>query len=133
MTFGLKNARRRTQLLRAVAMLFLVQAGAELLFPELCQEEGTMSRSVIAAHVSKDKVALAFVVAVSSSPESRDNQIPDHENRDEDCFCCCTHVMPSPVFDPPENLVLKTQDGSPENVFIPTAPTRSPYHPPRSA
>jgi hypothetical protein len=98
MTFGRKNARRRTQLLRAVAMVFLVQADAELLFPELCQEEGAMSRSVISAHVSKEKVASAFAVAVWSSPESRDNQIPDHENRDEDCFCCWTHVMPSPVF-----------------------------------
>jgi hypothetical protein len=44
-----------------------------------------MSRSVISAQVSKERVASAFVVAVSSSPESRDNQIPDHENRDEDC------------------------------------------------
>ena len=65
MTFGRKNARRRTQLLRAVAMLFLVQAGAELLFPELCQEEGTMSRSVISAQASKEKVASASAVAGS--------------------------------------------------------------------
>jgi hypothetical protein len=122
---------RRSQLLRVIAMLFLLHSGVDMLFPQLCNEE-PFGGSFTRLEATNDReVGKAF--AVDGSNESPDDQSPDRQHSDEDCFCCCTHVMPSPVFASPDNAELAISRTAVARIFIPSAPSENPYHPPRLA
>ena len=114
-------------------MLFLLHSGVDMLFPQLCNEEesfgGSFSTWLVPANDSKQRQALA----VDGSSGFPDDQRPNPQHRDEDCFCCCTHVMPSAVFASPEDAELAISNNTVARIFIPLAPTDNPYHPPRSA
>jgi len=124
---------RRSQLLRVIAMLFLLHSGVDMLFPQLCSNEeafgGSFSTTSLAA-TGDVEVRKAF--AVEASSEFPDDQRSDQQHRDEDCFCCCTHVMPSPVFASPDNAELVVSISPVHHIFIPAAPSDNPYHPPRA-
>ena len=124
---------RRSQLLRVIAMLFLLHSGVDMLFPQLCNEEGLFGGSFSSRLPSStnDEVGKAF--AVNNSSEFPNDQRSDPQHRDEDCFCCCTHVMPSPVFASPGNAELVISRNTVHRIFIPSAPSDTPYHPPRLA
>lgn len=105
-----------------------------MLFPQLCNEEELFGGSFTNTLVSSTKdaeVRQAFVV--SDSSEFPDDRRSDPQHRDEDCFCCCTHVMPSPVFASPGNAELVISRNTVHRIFIPSAPSDNPYHPPRLA
>jgi hypothetical protein len=125
---------RRSQLLRVIAMLFLLHSGVDMLFPQLCNEEesfgGSFSSTWLVA-ANNGEVEKAF--AVDGSCEFPDDQRSDPQHRGEDCFCCCTHVMPSPVFASPDNAELVISRSPVARIFIPAAPSDNPYHPPRLA
>jgi hypothetical protein len=125
---------QKTQLLRVIAMLFLLHSGVDMLFPQLCNDEeivgGSFSRTVIMS-ANEGEVMPAFV---ADDPTGLpDDQRSDQQHRDEDCFCCCAHVMPSPVFANPDDAELLISTSTLPRVFIPSAPSDNPYHPPRSA
>jgi hypothetical protein len=125
---------RRSQLLRVIAMLFLLHSGVDMLFPQLCNEEETFGGSFNSTRLSTTndaEVGKAF--AVDGSSEFPDDQPSDPQHRDEDCFCCCTHVMPSPVFASPDDAELVISRSTVARIFIPSAPPDNPYHPPRLA
>jgi len=124
---------RKTPLLRVIAVLFLLHCAVDLFVPELCTEEPfsiTSSSSVISA-TGRDNVATAVVAAGSSESQQEPGSDPQH--RGEDCFCCCSHVMPSPVFATVDNVELAMANSSVQTLFIPSAPPDNPYHPPRLA
>ena len=125
---------RRSQLLRVIAMLFLLHAGVDMLFPQLCNEDepfgGSFSSTWLVATNDTD-AGKAF--AVDGSSQFPDDQPNNPQQRDEDCFCCCTHVMPSPVFASPDDAELVISRSTVTRVFIPAAPSDNPYHPPRLA
>jgi hypothetical protein len=122
---------RRSQLLRVIAMLFLLHSGADMLFPQLCNEEVLFggSFSTVLASNNDSEVRKAF--AINNSSQFPDDQPSDPQHRDEDCFCCCTHVMPSPVFASPDDAELVISRSTVDRIFIPAAPSDNPYHPPR--
>lgn len=126
---------KKGRLVRAVALLFLFHTGVDILFPQLCSEEPVN----IAIHQSSPASEEAGIdetsalVAASLPAESDGQQPSDAPPRDEDCFCCCTHVMASPGFVNPENAELKLPSGSQQEISILSAPPNNPYHPPRSA
>lgn len=125
---------RRSQLLRLIAMLFLLHSGVDMLFPQLCNEEelfGGSFSSTLPSSTNDGEVGKAF--AAINSSEFPDDQRSDPQHRDEDCFCCCTHVMPSPVFASPGDAELVTSRSTVPRIFIPSAPSDNPYHPPRFA
>ena len=125
---------RQSQLLRVIAMLFLLHSGVDMLFPQLCNEEelsGASLSSTLLSSPNHGEVGKAF--AAINSNEFPDDQRSDPQHRDEDCFCCCTHVMPSPVFASPGDAELVISRGAVHRVFIPSAPSDNPYHPPRLA
>ena len=125
---------RRSQLLRVIAMLFLLHSGVDMLFPQLCKEEesfgGSFSSTRLVATTDAE-VGKAF--AVNDSSQRPDDQPSDQQHGDEDCFCCCTHVMPSAVFASPGDAELVISSSSMARIFIPSAPSDNPYHPPRLA
>jgi hypothetical protein len=126
---------RKGRLLRAVALLFLIHTGVDLFFPELCTEEPfsaglTQSLALPSPANSKER---SPAVTGAPSGESKDEQRSDPQHRDEDCFCCCAHVMPSPLFVTPDNAELVLMVSKDQNTSIPAAPPHNPYHPPRFA
>ena len=123
---------RKGRLVRAIALLFLFHTGVDLLFPQLCSEEPVnmaVNQSVPREAVNDETSAL---VAVSMPNDSGEDQ-PSDPPRDEDCFCCCTHVMASPGFVNPGNAELKLPTSSQQDLSVLSAPPNNPYHPPRSA
>jgi len=123
---------RRSQLMRVIAMLFLLHSGADMLFPQLCNEEVLFGGSFSTVLSSNDSEA-GKLFAVSSSSEFPDGPRSDPQHREEDCFCCCAHVMPSPVFASPEDAELVISRSTVARISIPSAPSENPYHPPRLA
>lgn len=102
-----------------------------MLFPQLCNEENLHGSSFSNTLPSSAIKGEAFSVIASS--EFPDNQRSDSQPKDEDCFCCCTHVMPSPVFHSFENAELAIERSTGHRLLIPSAPPDNPYHPPRAA
>ncbi len=122
------------RLVRVVAFLFLFHTGVDLLFPQLCSEEPfniTVNQSLFGSRETVSDETSAIVTA-SLPYESQEEQRPD-QPREEDCFCCCTHVMASRGFVNPQNAELKVLASSPQDISVPSAPINNPYHPPRFA
>jgi hypothetical protein len=124
---------RRSQLLRVIAMLFLLHSGVDMLFPQLCNEEESFGGSFTTTWLLTTDSEAGKANAVDGSRGIPDDQPSDPQHRDEDCFCCCTHVMPSPVFASPADAELVLSRSTVSRIFIPTAPSDNPYHPPRVA
>lgn len=125
---------RKGRLVRAIALLFLFHTGVDLLFPQLCSEEPVnmaVSQSLPVLNEGKDTEF--FVRVAGSLPGDHSEDQRSDPPRDEDCFCCCTHVMASPGFVSPDNVELKLPFSSQQEIPILSAPPNNPYHPPRFA
>lgn len=121
------------RLVRIIALLFLIHAGADLVFPQLCSEEPlglTMSQS-FAATDDRNIGYLAASARFTSSNESGENPRREESPREEDCFCCCTHVMPSLLFVDTSVADAKLGKNIQPNVAIISVPLNTPDHPPR--
>lgn len=119
----------KQSLLRGIALLFLFYTGVDLALTDYHRNEILdLNRATISADSREDKLA---VTALPSNPRdhSNDREAP----RDEDCFCCCAHVLPSPVFVDSENAELTQLRTVALRTTLPTAPIHSLYRPPRSA
>lgn len=126
---------RKGRLVRAVALLFLFHTAVDLVFPQFCSEEpvnlAINQSSPVLKEASIDETSAP--VAASLPNESDDQQPSDAPPRDEDCFCCCTHVMASYGLVNPQRVEVKLPTSSPRNLSILSAPLNNPYHPPRFA
>ncbi|MGH9906586.1 MAG: hypothetical protein ACRD8U_13505 [Pyrinomonadaceae bacterium] len=126
---------RKGRLVRAVALLFLFHTGVDLLFPQLCSEEPVSGAIGQVLPVSKEATGdvTPSIVAVSVNDGFEEKQREEQPPRDEDCFCCCTHVMASGGFVNAESVDLKQPTNSRQNISILSVPPDNPYHPPRFA
>ncbi len=119
------------RLVRAVALLFLLHAGVDLAFPQLCSEEPiavvTNQSQDVADYLSES------LSAFQASKESSQDQHPQDRPSEEDCFCCCAHVMPSPPFVNPGAADLNLGRDVLPDLSVPAAALNPPYHPPRFA
>jgi hypothetical protein len=50
----------------------------------------------------------------------------------EDCFCCCSHILPSANFSP-QPIALYSQIRDLNKLVLPAAPPRDTFRPPRRA
>lgn len=102
---------------RVLALFLLVWAVADLSVPGFCRTDGALSAG-----------QTAMMASAASPGDSNPLKTGDYE---EDCFCCCTHIIPSLHFELAAGLVF-----TPELVYTPqTKPMEfhgSVYHPPRS-
>ena len=131
--FSTRNGRCK-RLTRAVAIFFLLHAGADLALPQyLCAEDfggrAAASSTDSIKPAQNEQIASAFDKSDSIPSETPSEQLP-HE---EDCFCCCAHVLPSADLARielnelrPTQLVSKTDS-------LPSPPAREMYRPPRIA
>jgi hypothetical protein len=113
-----------------IAILVLLFASAEIsadtIWPGLCCEEfcglaGSYTPYIAVADIS-DKISAAD----DSTHEDSSSPVP----AEEDCFCCCTHILPSLRFAVAEPDAEALTSGL-ANTILPIAPPQSAYHPPR--
>src|SRR5688572_7814488 len=124
---------KKGRLVKAVALLFLFHTGVDLLLPQLCSEEPvnlTAAQSLITHRTVSDEVFTRLNLA---APSDSQDQEPSETPQDEDCFCCCTHVMASQGFGNPASAELGLATNLRLNLSILSAPPDNPYHPPRFA
>jgi hypothetical protein len=129
------NLIRKRQLWRGVALFFLLFTAADILCPALCRGEeltaGLGSEVINAA--DQEAAATAATPRLSASgggdhwPAGPEGQPP----LDEDCFCCCAHIVQGTAF-LAGSVIDRLLLDAPGIDFLPSSPPRSPFHPPRS-
>ena len=119
---GLMTAR----LVRVIAVFFLLFTAADLTVPQFCREEVGIGK--FAQVSSFDIVGSAF-----KSPESREAPPSEPTHSDEDCFCCCSHVLPGTATSSPSGLQATSYFASLKIIDVVSPPLQGPYHPPRIA
>lgn len=126
----------RAGLVRAVAIFFLLFTGADLLAPQyFCGAEeagGLRSGRIVASADSREgNQDQSFLSAKDdgSQPEKPSPETPG----DEDCFCCCAHVLATISVSYEITTEIRSLPVSSVTFFIPAPPLRGTYHPPRIA
>lgn len=115
---------------RLVAMLILGWALLDLSVPSLCVAE---TNDNLSGQFQESQFCGLNASAVTSSPKisaaaTQHTQPPQPET---DCWCCCAHITPTPVFNVSMELVATVHDPvSRHNLVFATVSV--PYHPPRS-
>ena len=122
---------RRQKIFRAIAILFLLYTGADLLAPQICAEERGLTtiesndlQATTPNHVSSFSSEIA---------KKEHNQLPDQPQRDEDCFCCCAHVIPGSVFHGSSISEIVSISLPTKQALIPLQLPKAYFHPPRFA
>jgi hypothetical protein len=112
---------RTRSVYRCVAILFLLWTLADLFIPQLCAADASFSE------LSSDPDEI--VTSKATGPE--DPLIPDDPiQRDDDCFCCCSHVLPA-FFHRTETLAVLHRVAQVPDEAMPSFLVPIPFHPPR--
>ena len=116
---------------RFIVILFLFYAGVDITNPQLCNEEFGPAPVLLARNAETQAEAPSPETAIQRSEKQRE-QPSAPEGDDEDCFCCCTHVLPAPTTHPngASDVVLLEHISMPQSVS--TAHLNALYHPPRA-
>jgi len=128
--------RRRAQAARVLTIFFLIYTGADLFVPQyFCsgEEVGNLPQQTRLVKTDAGTNDGSKTVATYSSQSSQSNQSPEPAPHEEDCFCCCAHVLPGTGF-----VALVISEATllrvpPFNDSLLSPPLRSTYHPPRFA
>jgi len=120
----------RERVVRVVAILFLVYTGADLTVPQFCGGEMGIRRFVQAA--SSTGVG-SEAASSTDAGESRQDSPSEPTHSDEDCFCCCTHVLPGRAIAPIAVPLVDSVFAGPKKIDLASPPLQGPYHPPRLA
>lgn len=134
---GFRN--RHGRLVRAVAVFFLLYTGADITLPQyFCGGEAAGLPDVIIASTSATvrgdtRVHTNDDLTVSDASDSRPGRPETETPHEEDCFCCCAHVLTGPAFKVVESAELKSPQTtySERSVLSPPLPLQ--YRPPRFA
>jgi len=96
-------------------------------FPQLCGDE--QASVSFASPVKSTKKNADGLMAISNhgSQPSQDLSPP---TIDEDCFCCCSHIIPGVCIDVAV-LNGSSQPPDPTNTALPSSPPHDTFHPPR--
>jgi hypothetical protein len=118
---------RRGMAIFLLAFAFFDMAVVDVFFPQLCGDEHA-SDSFTSTAKSTEKIADEF--AVTRNQDSQPVQDSRQSGTDEDCFCCCSHIIPSPHV----SVAALNCPPQPDDPAIPSFPSSSPhgvFHPPR--
>lgn len=105
-------------ILRAAAVLILMLAAADLAFPQICRENASR---------------LPTAPLAASLQAQQDEGSGNHDTQQEDCFCCCSHIVSAE----PQAL-LRSLPGTQgalaaRNLGEPSVPVLAFFRPPRLA
>ena len=129
------NQRTRRALQRAVSVLLLTLcffdlAIADVLFPGSCERESEMLPVVVVASTATE-LHQGSTTITDSQQENR--QAPTESSSvEDDCFCCCTHLVPVEFYKPSQPL-FHSEPITSYLRSLPSAPSAELYHPPRLA
>lgn len=117
LTVGRKGTRGQ-QMLRVIAAMILLLAGADLAFPQTCGEDNEPL-------FPQQNAASTFAHTDGSGDPLA------HPEPIEDCFCCCSHIVSEGSESPLGKLMIAS--GADQVVLsrIPLAPVQLLFHPPR--
>ena len=123
---------RLDRLRRGVAIFLLVFASydmaiVDVFFPQTCGEQQMSLPS--SGPVGSTEESAGEKIAVKNH-DSQPGQDSHESSADEDCFCCCSHIIPSPHVNV-VTLNSPPQADDPAITSLPAAPPRGAYHPPR--
>jgi len=96
---------------------------------QCCEWMDNLTISQSASGVSSAGVSNAALSTIASVEPGQETSIPSNTD-DEDCFCCCGHMLPAITFNTP---VVEVR-GCPlflTKTLLPAAPTQKKFHPPR--
>lgn len=128
------RAGRHLRLIRAVAIFFLLHTGADLTLPQyFCREDCggvAAANSIDSVRPEQDEQPAQAINKPASVPSEKPSEQLPHE---EDCFCCCAHVLPSTDLTHLEFHELKSLQPVRETGSLPSPPVREMYRPPRIA
>lgn len=129
------NSMMTGRVARVIAVFFLLYTGADLTVRQFCSDEFCVPRIVEASASadSRSSYTARLAVAAANTSDSRGNQPSEPPSLDEDCFCCCTHVLPGSAL-----AVIAISEWEPaltelRNISLPSPPLRRTFHPPRFA
>lgn len=78
---------------RFIVILFLVYAGVDIANPQFCNDEFGPPSVLLASNVEPG-------VSIGDSEETGQREQPSAPHSEDDCFCCCTHVLPGATTHP---------------------------------
>lgn len=122
------NLIRPNRLYRALAIFFLIFTAIDLTFPSLCQADEPTDPCATAVQPDASKTDNHFVGL--SDPSAPTNSPAEHSEFEEDCFCCCSHIIPSPHIGVAESF-RQPRVAPATLASLPAAPPHNTYHPPR--
>jgi hypothetical protein len=131
-----KRGKKQRAFQRVIAFLLLTLSFVDIVvidvfLPELCEREGTMiavGKVVNAISVSNE----ADTKQLTTANDTKHNGSSSPLTFDEDCFCCCCHILPTSHFSFPF-LSLRSEQAVSVMAFLPTSPPLEMFRPPRLA
>lgn len=123
----------RARVIRAIAILFLVYTALDLSMPQLCCEEmGIPTIAETAASAEDNSVDSTRLSDAALSANDYEESLPsERPHSDEDCFCCCAHVLPGSAVAVVAAPELTTSLAAQQDICLLSPQLQSPYHPPR--
>jgi|GEM_PF-967033 len=125
----------RSRLIRGIALLFLVYTAIDIAAPNLCRGEtlGDGQR-LIAVDTPKSTGNVGSPVARIETSDQQPTRDPsDQPHDDDDCFCCCSHVLPGTVTAMVAVSDLRSPVTFVEYFSVSSPPLAREFHPPRFA
>lgn len=117
--------------MRGVVFLFLFYTAADITYPQICGEEFGGAATATKRAGADNEVNASSQSRLTALDESQPDQPQNQEPRDEDCFCCCAHVIAGVVFVPPGMPQTKLGPLQNEQLAIPQNHFENPNPPPR--
>lgn len=115
-----------------LAVVLLAYASADLcadsVSPQQCCEWMNNLAVSESGNVSSAGDLNVAIAIVASSESEQESSLPS--DTEEDCFCCCGHMLPAIHFKAPV-VEIQTTPVFLTTTFLPAAPPRKKFHPPR--
>lgn len=128
---------RRGMVIFLLTFAFFDLAVIDIIAPQLCNDGfsamvGAAPAQNAAGKFDQNAPVEAALGARSSLPQQDSHSDSSPASAEEDCFCCCSHILPGFSF---EYLTLNTMPriGAPLITSLPSPPPQDTFHPPRSA
>jgi hypothetical protein len=128
---------RRGMAILLLAFAFFDLAVIDIIAPQICNDEfSTIAVSAPAQNASEEfdlnATVEAAIGAQSSLPQQESHSDSSPASTDEDCFCCCSHILPGFSFD---YMTLNTMPRVDIALIasLPSPPPQDTFHPPRQA
>ena len=121
---------RQSYLSRAIALFFFFFTVADLATPHLCGEEMGLPISPVGSSISSAVDPASNATTSIAAADSHQEEPSAPMQADEDCFCCCSHILPSIHF-VVEGILSESLSTDLAISSLPNGLPDKHYHPPR--